>query len=187
MADDDKPTEEDEETEVEVDGEGPGTRSSSEDSTKEYCERSVTGQEMEPDTSDVSLVSDEKDKGHIKGHTKRKRLNKANQIEKVMDNVVTKIRKDHEESEKRFAEVELKRIKLEEKLIEMEEQRQREERQREEQQRREERDFQLKMMAMVYGGQNQYMQSSTPPQGSFYYPHSFPAAGISSNIDDTEC
>ena len=38
-----------------------------------------------------------------------------------MDNVVTKILKDHEESEKRFAEVELKRIKLEEKFIEMEE------------------------------------------------------------------
>ena len=63
MADDDKPTEEDEETEVEVDGEGPGTRSSSEDSTKEYCEKPVTGQETEPDTSDVSLVSHEKDKG----------------------------------------------------------------------------------------------------------------------------
>ena len=104
-----------------------------------------------------------------------------------MDNVVTKILKDHKESEKRFAEVELKTIKLEEKFIEMEERRQREERQREERQRREERDFQLKMMAMLYGKQNQYMQSSTPPQGSsFYYPHSFPAAGISSNIDDTE-
>ena len=68
LADDDK---EDEETEVEVDGEGPGTRSSSEDSTKEYYEKSVTGQEMEPDTSNVSLVSDEKDKGHIKGHCDR--------------------------------------------------------------------------------------------------------------------
>ena len=44
-----------------------------------------------------------------------------------MDNIVTKIFEDHEESEKRFAEVELKRIKLEEIFIEMEERCQREE------------------------------------------------------------
>ena len=68
-------------------------------------------------------------------------------FEKAMDSVMEKVGKMQEDSDTRFYEMEEKRLKLEERKIEMEQTRWRENRDREELQQREEREFQLKVIS----------------------------------------
>lgn len=67
-----------------------------------------------------------------------------------MDSVLKKVGKMQEDSDARFYEMEEKRLKLEERMMEMEQTRWRENRDREELQQREERDFQLKVFTVIY-------------------------------------
>ena len=68
-----------------------------------------------------------------------------------MDVIVTKVLEGQRESDRCFLDLETKRMKLKEKIYEMEQQRLTEDKEREEHQRREERDFQLRLFAMMYG------------------------------------
>lgn len=62
-----------------------------------------------------------------------------------MYGTVTKMAKLQEESDLRYLEVEEKRMRFKERMLEMEDRRQRENREREIEQKREDREFQLKV------------------------------------------
>lgn len=79
------------------------------------------------------------------------------------------------QNDDRYIEMEEKRMKLDERLMEMDEQHRKESSERELQQRREEREFQLKVFAMLTGqGPSMYnssyysSSSSWPTSGSEY-------------------
>ena len=118
-----------------------------------------TNDEEESLTSASSEVqtSDEKDgkaeKAEVKSENaevkqerkKRKRPSIADFFEKAMEGVLKKVSKAQEESDVRFCEIEERRLKLDEQIMEMEERRWQESKDREERQRKEEREFQLKV------------------------------------------
>ena len=76
---------------------------------------------------------------------KRKRPCKSEIIEKAMEGAMNKVAKAQEITDSRFLEIEEKKLKFDEMMLEMENRRWKEERDREERQRREEREFQLKV------------------------------------------
>ena len=97
-----------------------------------------------------------------KPEKKRKRPAREGAIERAMDMVVNKMVKFQEASDEHMYAIEEKRVKLDERLMEIEERRwkeqqeredryRREQQDREEQRRREERQFQLQMMQMMSG------------------------------------
>ena len=82
---------------------------------------------------------------------KKRKRTKDEKIEAIMTSVVKEVVNSQRESDKMFFEMEEKRMKYEA------------------EQRKEERDFQLRMMSMLFGSQNTHM---TPEQYSPYHPFS---------------
>jgi len=72
----------------------------------------------------------------------------------VIEKMYSKISSQQADSDRIFAELEKKRMKLEHELLKMQQDRQREESERAERQRRKDREFQLKMVSMMYGQQH---------------------------------
>ena len=83
-----------------------------------------------------------------------KKRNKEERFEKAMTQVVDLVMKAQESSDSKFIELEEKRMKLEEKLIESEER-----------QRQQDREFQMRMFAMI-------MQAPLPPPNEAFSMHS---------------
>ena len=99
--------------------------------------------------------------------SKRKKSVKIDKMEKVIDKMYEKISSQQAESDRVYADIEEKRIKLEHDLLMMLRDIQREQSERAERQRREEREFQLQMFSMLCG----HRQSSAPVfGGQHYYP-----------------
>ena len=74
------------------------------------------------------------------------------------------------ESDRIFADLEEKRMKLEHEMLKMQQDRQREESERAKRQRREDREFQLRMTSMMYGKQQH--PNAAMYSGQQYYPSS---------------
>ena len=78
---------------------------------------------------------------------KRKQPAREEMFENAMKTPMEKIAEMNEESEKRYMELEEKRLKMDEHMLEIEERRRKEDQEREERLRREEREFQLRVCA----------------------------------------
>ena len=94
----------------------------------------------------------EVEKPEIKAKTTAAMKRKANhesRIDKSLATLVNAVTKAQKESDQMFIAFEEKRMKLDEKLLMMEDRRLRDEKEREERQRKEEREFQLRMMMML--------------------------------------
>ena len=90
-----------------------------------------------------------------------KKRNREERFEKAMTQVVDRVMKAQEASDSKFVELEEKRMRLEEKLIESEER-----------QRQQDREFQMRMFAMIMQG------TPPPPPDGLYSMHS-PSVGTS--------
>ena len=80
------------------------------------------------DAKKTEKADTEKTKKELKPHGKRERPTRGETIEKSMYGAVAKMAKLQEESDLRYLEVEEKRLKFEERMLEMEDRRQRENR-----------------------------------------------------------
>ena len=98
--------------------------------------------------SDVQLEQVKK-KPKVKKERQRKKRTKEDKFEKAMDVIIHKVTKA-QESDEMLMKLEGKRIKLDERMMEMEDRRWSEEKEREERQTREEREFQFRMMVMQW-------------------------------------
>lgn len=143
----------------------------------EAAEESLTGKEPSKDDGKDTTVSVAKEKGSntedVKpgfAGIKRKKHVKIDKMEKVIDKMCDKISSQQGESDRIFAELEEKRMKLEHEMLRMQQDRQREESERAERQRREDREFQLKLFSLLYGRQ----QSNSPVLSGqqYHYPSS---------------
>ena len=76
------------------------------------------------------------------------RRTKEDRFERALQTVVDKVTQALKESDMLFLKLEEKRMKFDERMMELEDRRLREDKEREERQRREDRDFQLRMMMM---------------------------------------
>lgn len=157
------------------------------DLEEEAAEESLTGKEPSKDEGEDTAASGAKEgvdtvasvakekgsnediKPQIAG-IKRKKHVKIDKMEKVIDKMCDKISSQQGESDRIFAELEEKRMKLEHEMLKMQQDRQREESERAERQRREDREFQLKLFSMLYGRQ----QSNAPVFSGqqYHYPSS---------------
>lgn len=72
-------------------------------------------------------------------------------LEKALESVVKKVVKGQKESDELFMDLEVKHMKMEERMLELETQWYQEDRARTEHQHRVEREFQLKLCAMICG------------------------------------
>ena len=111
---------------------------------------------------EVVEVTIEKLKEEVPVKSKRKRK-REDKIERTVG-VVEKLTLAMQDSDDKILQLEEKRMKFEEKLIEMEYQRVREKEEREERQRKEDRDFQMRLFSMLM--QQQGSPSFTQP---YYY------------------
>jgi len=129
------------------------------------------------DNGETAVVKKDDDmKPKITAGVKRKKQAKYDKIEQVIEKMYGKISSQQAESDRIFADLEEKRMKLEHEMLKMQQDRQREESERAERQRREDREFQLRMITMMYG-QQQYPNAAMY-SGQQYYPPS--AYGTSS-------
>ena len=92
----------------------------------------------------------------------KKRRTREDRFEKAMNVIIEKLTKDQKESDEMFISLEEKRMRLKERMMEMEDCRLREHKIREERQKRDEREFQLRMMTMMMRQQGG-MTSPLPP------------------------
>ena len=113
----------------------------------------------ETSTTD-EIVDTESEKGSEKPLQKRKRKEnvKKDKVERVLDKFCEAIGKNQLESDKLFAELEEKRMKLDMQMMEMERERRKEETERLEQRRREEREFQMQLFTMMFQGNSRNSQ-----------------------------
>ena len=130
-------------------------------SLQEEISNTSREEEHDNESNNTKEAEESRDK-QTRTNKKKKRPAKELMMEKVMDVVVSKVVKLHEESDSMMYAMEKKRMELDECLIEMEErhwqqQQEREDQYRKEQQdrddqrRREERQFQMQMMQMMCG------------------------------------
>ena len=138
-----------EESEQIVIEEGGGGKEETESVHSQMTVVDVKGSEEEKENIDPADEEGKKAQTEQKGK-KRKRPCRRELIEKTIEGVMTKAAKAQEESDIRFLEIEEKRLKFDELMMEMENKRWKEEREREERQRREEREFQLKVNYWVW-------------------------------------
>ena len=138
-------------------------------------------QVMNAEAQSSKEESEKKDEANEDAKKPRKRPTKADRMEKFMDTFMTKMVKAQEQSDKLFVELESKRMKFEEQLLEMQQHQLAEDKEREERQRREEREFQLKMASMMCGRPQLFNHPppKSPMQDPFYYGPSH--SGTSSN------
>ena len=106
-------------------------------------------------------VKKENTEGKMKG---KKRPAKEERIENAMEVMVTKVLEGQRESDRLFMDLETKRMKMEQTVLELEHQCYQEDRVWEERQRREERQFQMELYAIMCGN---------PPliYGTLPFPH----------------
>ena len=135
------------------------------DQEEEVAEERPNGNEPackdEDSTTAGNSVAKEKDsdediKPRITG-TRRKRSVKIDKMEKVIDKMCDKISCQQSESDRIFAELEEKRMKLEHEMMKMQQERQ-----------REDKEFQLRLFRMLCGQQRPNPPMFTGQQ--FYYP-----------------
>ena len=127
-------------------------------------------------------VEKEETQAEVKSERKRKKKRPAREemFEKAMETAMKKVAQMNEESEKRFMELEEKRLKLDEHMMEMEERRRKEDLEREDQQRREEREFQLRVYVHII---MHYTQTSCSTScGALYILYIFVLTGNASLV-----
>ena len=116
-------------------------------STKDYGD----GEAKDDGKTAVVKKKDDDMKPKIAAGIKRKKQAKCDKVEQVIEKMYSKISSQQAESDRIFADLEEKRMKLEHEMLKMQQDRQREESERAERQRREDREFQLRMISMRYG------------------------------------
>lgn len=121
-------------------------------------------------TDDDTKADDEKVK--IKKAVAPKKRSREEKIEKTMETFVKGISKVLGSSDERFIVLEEKRMKFEEIMLKMEEDRLKESEAREERRRKEEREFQLKLFSILHGNNNLAPPPSMMPPNYYYNPGS---------------
>ena len=117
-----------------------------------------------------------------KTNNKRKKHSREDKFEKVLQSIVHKVTQTQKESDVLFLKLEEKRMKFDERMMEMEDRRLREDKEREKRQRREEREFQMRMMMCM-------QQARIPPPTPQFsgYNYSFHnSSGESSQWPDSD-
>ena len=122
------------------------------------------------DTSrESSIVGEQVEELDMKCRKRKREVRKEVLLEKAMDKMITSITKMQEESDKAMHQLEEKRLKLDERMLEMEarhwereDQYRREQQRREDERRREEHQFQLSMMQLMRDQQSYLYPPYTP-------------------------
>ena len=165
---------------IDEDDESPG----SSDPVEALCSSGPTSSEY----SDCVVVEKRSVKKENTDRKKKgkKRPAKEERIENVMEVMVTKVLDSQRESDKLFMDLEAKRMKMEQTVLELEHQRYQEDRAREERQRREERQFQMQLYAMMCGNPrptygtlpfprpSSHGSPSPPMHEAFHFPPGYP-------------
>ena len=129
---------------------------------------SYSGDISESDTSPNEQIKEEKEKEEkvkdrdskdektidltkVQENRKKRKTAREHTMEKAMDGIISAVTTMQKESNDRFCEIEEKRMRLDEKIMELEHRRWMESQDREERQRREEREFRLQMMHLLSG------------------------------------
>ena len=137
------------------------------------------GKELEFDKQENPGNEPEKedDKQHTKIemkkelNKKKKRLTREERMEKTMNVVIDKVMKRQRESDDKFVELEFKRMKMEERLMEMENER-----------RKEDREFQVRMFSMMHQGPLPFPHMAPPHYSA---PRDYSSGGSSSSSSST--
>ena len=95
-------------------------------------------------------------------------MTRADRLERAMDSVMEKVINSQKESDKMFMEMECKRMKMDERMMELENER-----------RREDREFQLRLASMLYQQLHPFRQLPVLTPMPFAAPHYSPYPGSS--------
>ena len=136
---------------------------------KEKCDTEKGSQREQKEVGDVA-----------KGTNKRKRSTKEDKFAQALQTVVDKVTQAQKESDMLFLKLEEKRMKFDERMMEMEDRRLREDKEREERQRQEDRDFQLRMLMM------QHSRAPPPPPPHFPPGFNYSFHNSSSNSESSQ-
>ena len=118
----------------------------------------------ETDLGDAAQESKMKDERKVK----KRRLTRADKLERAMDSVMEKVLNSQKESDKMFMEMECKRMKMDERMLELENER-----------RREDREFQLRLASMFCQTLHPFGQLPVSAPMPFAAPHYSPYPGSS--------
>ena len=147
---------------------------------------STSNNEQSSDLSTEKLPSnlsgDQVDEQCDKKPPAKKKRSRDEKVEKAMGTLVSGITKALSSSDECFLQLEEKRIKLDEMMLKMEEDRRKESDEREERQRRDEREFQLKLFTLLCNN----AQVAPPPMmtSSYYYGHGTGSGSSTASCDN---